>query len=198
MNFLIFLLLSFNVGIVFSQTSFLTHDTTLSLNRSETKLEELTLYLKDHPNFNQSVAILIDFKIFSGNNRLFVYDINTGELLKSALVAHGVGSETESPDSLIFSNTPNSYMSSLGKYKIGNAYIGSFGKSYKLHGLDSTNNKAFERLIVLHKLDGFPEFEQNEPIPNSLGCPMVSESTFVYLDKIIQVSGKPIIMEIYY
>jgi hypothetical protein len=119
-------------------------------------------------------------------------------LLKSALVAHGIGSETENPDSLIFSNIPDSYMSSLGKYKIGKSYVGSFGKSYKLHGLESTNSKAYERFIVLHKLDDFPEFEQNETIPTSLGCPMVSEFTFDYLDSIILASSKPIIMEIYY
>ncbi len=156
------------------------------------------MYLKEHPNFNQSVAILIDFKIFSGNNRLFVYDINTGELLKSALVAHGVGSETERADSLVFSNIPNSYKSSLGKYKIGASYFGSFGKSYKLHGLDSTNSKAFERFIVLHMLDAVPELEQNDPIVNSLGCPMVSSTTFDYLDKIIESADKPVLMEIFY
>ena len=64
--------------------------------------------------------------------------------------------------------------------------------------MDSTNNKAYERCIVLHKLVGFPEFEQNESIPNSLGCPMVSGSTSDYLDATIQKSSKPIIMEIVY
>ena len=198
MKFILFLFLFSYCGVFLAQTSTFNQDTTLVLSRSESKLREISSFLKEHPSFNQSLVILIDFKIFSGSNRLFVYDMDSGELLKSALVAHGIGSETENPDSLTFSNIPDSYMSSLGKYKIGNSYVGSFGKSYKLHGLESTNSKAYERLIVLHKLDGFPEFEQNEPIPNSLGCPMVSESTFDYLDYIIQASRKPIIMEIYY
>ncbi len=198
MKIFLFPLLFLNCYLLLAQTSTNAQDTALSSNRSQTKLNELNLYLKEHPSFDQSTVILIDLKIFSGNNRLFVYDINSRELLKSALVAHGIGSETENPDSLIFSNIPDSYMSSLGKYKIGKAYVGSFGKSYKLHGLENSNSKAYERYIVLHKLDGFPEIEQNEPIPTSLGCPMVSESTFDYLDNIIQASSKPIVMEIYY
>jgi hypothetical protein len=198
MKIFLFPFLFLNCYVLLSQTSTYLQDTALTSNRSKTKLNEMTLYLKEHPSFNQSIVILIDFKIFSGTNRLFVYDINSGELLKSALVAHGIGSETENPDSLIFSNIPDTYMSSLGKYKIGKSYVGGFGKSYKLHGLESTNSKAYERFIVLHKLDGFPEIEQIEPIPTSLGCPMVSESTFNYLDNIIQASSKPIIMEIYY
>lgn len=128
-------------------------------------------------------------------HRLFVFDLNTNEIIKSAL---GIGSETENPESLVFSNVPNSYQSSIGKYKIGVSYFGSFGKSYKLHGLDSTNSKAFERFIVLHMLDDVPESEQDVPIVNSLGCPMVSSATFDYLDKIIMKADKPMLMEIFY
>jgi hypothetical protein len=135
---------------------------------------------------------------FSGKNRLFVYDLDSMKILSKGLVAHGSGSETGYEDSLVFSNVPNSYCTSLGKYKIGNSYIGSFGKSYKLHGLDPTNNKAYERLVVLHRYSCVPDSEQDYAICNSLGCAMVSENYFGELDKFISASKKPIIMEIYY
>ena len=120
------------------------------------------------------------------------------KVVSKALVAHGSGSETDYVDSLKFSNVPNSYCTSLGKYKIGASYIGSFGKSYKLHGLEATNNKAFERFVVLHRYSCVPDAEQSYPICNSLGCPMVSENYFLQLDKFILKSNKPILMEIYY
>jgi hypothetical protein len=134
----------------------------------------------------------------SGKKRLFVYDLDSMKILSSSLVSHGSGSETGIKDSLQFSNTPNSYMSSLGKYKIGGSYIGNFGKSYKLHGLDATNSKAYDRLVVLHRYSCVPDEEQVYEICNSLGCPMVSENYFLELDTFISASRKPMLMEIYY
>lgn len=155
-------------------------------------------YLKQHSAYNQKIAILIDMRQHSGKNRLYVYDMDSMKIISKGLVAHGSGSETGYEDSLKFSNVPNSYTSSLGKYKIGAAYIGSFGRSYKLHGLETTNNKAFERAIVLHRYSCVPDNEQEYDICNSLGCPMVSENYFLEIDKYISSSTKSIILEIFY
>lgn len=174
-------------------------DDTLAINtRLFEKATALKVYLRNYPNYNQRQAILIDMRQNSGKYRLFVYDLDSMKILSKGLVAHGSGSETGISDSLIFSNTPESYMSSLGKYKIGNAYTGSFGRSYKLHGLDKTNSKAYDRAIVLHRYSCVPDAEQYYPICNSLGCPMVSENYFEKLDKIVRSSNKAMIMEIYY
>jgi hypothetical protein len=158
----------------------------------------LKVYLKKYPNYSQKTAILIDMRQHSGKKRLFVYDLDSMKILSSSLVSHGSGSETGIKDSLQFSNTPNSYMSSLGKYKIGGSYIGNFGKSYKLHGLDATNSKAYDRLVVLHRYSCVPDEEQVYEICNSLGCPMVSENYFLELDSYINASKQPMLMEIYY
>lgn len=166
--------------------------------RMDEKARSLKTYLTQNKQFNQKTAILIDMRQHSGKYRLFVYDLDSMKIQSKGLVAHGSGSETDNPDSLIFSNIPNSYCTSLGKYKIGYAYTGSFGKSYKLHGLESTNNKAFERLVVLHRYSCVPDDEQLFPICNSLGCPMVSEQYFEELDTYIHGSSKPIILEIFY
>ncbi len=163
-----------------------------------TKAEELKSYLKGKSNYDQQIAILIDMRQHSGKNRFFVVDLDSMRILKKGLVAHGAGSETGFDDSLRFSNTPNSYCTSLGKYRIGAAYVGNFGRSYKLHGLDASNNKAFERYVVLHRYSCVPDEEQLYPICNSLGCPMLSENFFEEVDALIKKSGKSVLMEIYY
>lgn len=181
-----------------TENAIISSDTLALQSRLNEKAAALKTYLRNYPNYNQQQAILIDMRQNSGKYRLFVYDLDSMKILSKGLVAHGSGSESGISDSLIFSNTPESYMSSLGKYKIGNAYTGTFGRSYKLHGLDKSNSKAFDRAIVLHRYSCVPDEEQYYPICNSLGCPMVSENYFEELDKIVRASGKPMIMEIYY
>jgi L,D-transpeptidase catalytic domain len=116
----------------------------------------------------------------------------------SSLVAHGWGSQKGDDDELEFSNIPNSCQTSLGKYRIGYSYNGSFGQAYKLYGLDNTNSRAFERAIVLHSLSHFPESETwPERIPQSAGCPMVSRSFLDVLGEYIKPSKKPVLLWIY-
>jgi hypothetical protein len=148
--------------------------------------------------YSARTAILIDMRIPSRFNRLFIVDLRRDSIVRTMLVAHGSGSETAVRDSLQFSNTPNSYMTSLGVYKIGASYQGSFGRSFKLHGLEKTNSKAFERLVVLHRYTCVPDGEQPQNICNSLGCPMVSENNFPVLEKFIDAEKKPVLLKIYY
>jgi L,D-transpeptidase catalytic domain len=148
---------------------------------------------------NQDYAFVIDMRIPSYKKRFFVYNIKKDSLLTSGFVAHGTGSETFRGE-LVFSNVPDSRCSSLGKYKIGGSYKGMYGFSYKLTGLDSTNNKAFERAIVLHGHSCVPDDQQSEwPICFSYGCPMVSVKFLQTLKGYISKQGKtPILMEIIY
>jgi hypothetical protein len=154
--------------------------------------------LKGNLTYNADIAFLADMKIQSGKNRFFVYDLKAETIIDSGLVAHGSGSETGMPGKLKFSNTPNSLCTSLGRYTIGNSYHGQFGKAYKLNGLDKTNSNAMIRHIVLHKFNTLPYFEQDQPIRNSLGCPMVSVKFYDRLQKHIDASAKPILLDIYY
>jgi hypothetical protein len=148
--------------------------------------------------FNDSIAFLIDMKIPSGKKRFFMVDFKKDTVTNAGLVTHGSGSHY-SADSLVFSNVPQSGCTSLGMYKIGAAYQGSFGLAYKLHGLDKTNSKAFERFVVLHSHDCVPA---NEVFPQricqSLGCPTVAPAFLAKLQPIIDASPKPILLYIYY
>lgn len=161
-------------------------------------VSEVREMIKSNSKYNTQVAFFINMKIYSGKYRFFVYDLKSNKIIDKGLVAHGSGSETEIKDSLKFSNKVNSNCTSLGNYEIGNSYSGTFGKAYKLIGLDKTNNNAFARNIVLHKYDPMPFEEQQNPIVNSLGCPTVNKKFYEKLEKIIDNSNKIIILNIYY
>lgn len=175
------------------------YDSTRFLKVLPQQIESLKNYIKSKGStYSNRKAILIDMKIPSKYFRLFVVDLKTNRIISKGLCAHGSGSEIAGTDSLQFSNIPNSYMTSLGLYKIGGAYQGSFGKSYKLAGLEKSNDKAAARAIVLHRYGCVPDEEQYYPICNSLGCAMLSENYFEELIPIIDNEPKPMLMKIYY
>ena len=149
-------------------------------------------------NYCEEYCFLIDMKIPSGKKRFFVYDLIRDTIVHAGLVTHGGGSQTTT-DALTFNNTPNASATSLGKYKIGNEYSGRFGMAFKLHGLEATNNKAFERFVVLHGHSCVPNNEVDPfLICTSLGCPTVSQSFLPTLKKYIDKADKPVILWVFY
>ncbi len=171
------------------------------MNAEMLKVKKSRLELKTYAQknkCNQQYAFVIDMRIPSYKKRFFVYDLKKDSLLTSGLVAHGTGSETFRGE-LLFSNIPDSRCSSLGKYKIGAQYKGMYGLSYRLHGLDSTNNKALMRAIVLHGNSCVPDDEEEYPICFSYGCPMVSTIFLQKLKGYIAKQGKlPILLSVIY
>ncbi len=168
-----------------------------TLNRLKLKALMAKEYATDH-GYEPTRCFLIDMRLPSGKNRFFVYNLEADTVEIAGLVTHGKGSENESGN-LIFSNTANSNCTSLGKYKIGRAYNGSFGLSYKLMGLDKTNSKAFNRSVVLHSYCGVPKEEvYPAPICVSEGCPAVSPAFFAQLKTYMDESPEPILLWIYY
>ena len=172
--------------------------TTVELERFNNEIAGVKEVIISNPSYNTKIAFFVDMRIKSGKNRFFVYDLINNKILDEGLVAHGSGSETAIKGNLKFSNEPNSNATSLGRYVIGKAYNGMFGKSYKLSGLDQTNKNAFKRAIVLHSYSAVPEEEQDYYISNSHGCPMLNENFFKRLEKIIDSSKSNIILNIYY
>src|SRR5258705_12080465 len=165
------------------------------------RLKQQASTLKEYANanhFNSEYCFLVDMSIPSGKKRFFIYNLKKDEVEYSSLVAHGAGSSIPGTDQLLFSNTPNSYKTSLGKYKIGHSYYGTFGQAYKLYGLDTTNSRAFERAIVLHSFSYVPD---SETYPGNIclssGCQMVSRACLAILNKYIMSSTNPLLMWIY-
>lgn len=169
-----------------------------SADRLKQQAAAIKEYAKTN-NFSTEICFLLDMSIPSGKKRFFVYNMKQDSLESSTLVSHGFGSYKENCDDvLIFSNMPNSFKTSLGKYKVGNSYMGTYGLAYKLYGLDSTNSKAYERAIVIHSDKNIPE---NETYPyrifQSAGCPAVTPSFLPVLGRYVKASKKPILMWIY-
>jgi L,D-transpeptidase catalytic domain len=149
-------------------------------------------------SYCEEYCFLIDMKLPAGKKRFFVYDLIQDTILHAGLVTHGGGSETTT-DALTFNNSPNGNATSLGKYKIGNEYNGRFGMAFKLHGLEASNSKAFERFVVLHAHACVPDNEVAPfPICTSLGCPTVSHSFLPTLKKYIDKADKPVVLWIFY
>ncbi len=153
-------------------------------------------------NMNTDFCILIDMRIHSGKNRLFVWDFNKKETTFSGLCCHGAGGEStkKKPE---FSNVPGSNCTSLGKYKIGIRSYSQWGIKvhYKMHGLEASNNNAYKRIVVLHSHTPVPEnqiYPLHLPLGWSLGCPVVADKTMKYLDEKLKNQEKPVLMWIYY
>lgn len=164
---------------------------------SNDKISELKAFLKGK-NYNQDLAIFIDFKIPSNKFRFFIYDLKKEKILQKAIVSHGSGSVIANSNQLKFSNIENSYQSSLGKYEISSKYFGTFGLSYRLKGLDKSNSNAMKRAIVIHSLPCIAEEETSEPACLSLGCPMISPNFLKIVEKYIDSSKKSVILYAYY
>jgi len=179
----------------------------ISQMKKETKLAdkgiEAKTYCKEN-DFNQSFCILIDMSIHSGKKRFYVYDFKQKKVTHKYLVSHGCGNNTwasdESKISPEFSNTVDSHMSSLGKYKIGKRSWSDWGVNakYSLHGLEESNSNAFNRWVVFHSW-GMISNEETYPAgtPEGWGCPAVSNESFKEIDKLIKSQTKPTLMWIY-
>jgi len=163
----------------------------------KSKISEIKNYIKGK-NYNQDLAVFINFKIHSGKYRYFVYDLKNDKIVQKAIVAHGEGSVVSNSNNLQFSNIDGSHQSSLGKYEIRESYNGKFGKAYRLDGLDETNSNARPRSIVLHSYYCVSDKESINPACLSFGCPMLSKDAFNETAKYIDQSRRPIILYAFY
>jgi L,D-transpeptidase-like protein len=120
---------------------------------------------------------LIDYSRPSTEPRLWVFDLHSGKLLFTELVAHG----RNSGDNMAtrFSDTMESRESSLGLFRTADTYVGHNGYSLRLDGLEpGVNGNARERAIVMH---GAPYVDANTARSNgrlgrSWGCPALREA----------------------
>jgi hypothetical protein len=193
---LLFLILLFPIAILVINNTSLVEKSTINRSFSQTE--------KAEEGFNTDFCILADMGIHSGKNRMFIWDFKNNSIYKSGLCSHGCGDSPHSGDDTktkpIFSNIPDSHLSSLGKYKIGKRGYSNWGinVNYKLHGLETTNKNAYERVIVLHSWESV----SNTPIypsgtPEGWGCPAVSNDMMKILDKKLKATSKPVLLWVF-
>ncbi|EGD33535.1 hypothetical protein HMPREF9071_2030 [Capnocytophaga sp. oral taxon 338 str. F0234] len=157
-------------------------------------------YCKAH-KMNEDFYFLIDLSLHSGKNRFFVYDFKQEKNLYEKLVTHGSCDVKEpNPDKFEvakYSNQANSHCSAKGKYKIGKRDYSSWGikVKYWLQGLETSNNNAQKRVIVLHSWEAVADREiYPRYSPLSWGCPAVSNAFMQLLDTMLQESKKPVLL----
>ena len=117
---------------------------------------------------------VIDYSKPSTEPRLWVFDLTRRTLLYHELVAHG--RNTGENLATMFSNTPESWQSSLGLFRTLGTYSGRNGYSLRMEGLEpGTNDQAMSRALVIHGADYVsPVFaSQQGRIGRSHGCPAV-------------------------
>lgn len=182
---------------------------TTSLTRTEKKFElDRNYLLKLHSRanlarqftkqkgYNETICFLIDMSLPSGQSRFFVYNMKKDTLQNSGLVTHGRCNQ-EWLEGRKYGNTVGCGCTSLGKYRVGKSYQGKFGLAFKLHGLEKTNDKAYERFVVLHAHDCVPETENGDEICQSDGCPTVAPGFLQQLNPMIKKSPKPVLLWIF-
>ncbi|MEX2350623.1 MAG: murein L,D-transpeptidase catalytic domain family protein [Flavobacteriaceae bacterium] len=128
--------------------------------------------LQETGKIKKNLLTVVDFSISANEKRLWVIDLKKNEVIHQTYVAHGRNTGNEFATA--FSNTPESFQSSLGFYATAETYFGKHGYSLRLDGLEKgINDKARERAIVIHGADYVSEnfITQYGRLGRSLGCP---------------------------
>jgi L,D-transpeptidase catalytic domain len=135
---------------------------------------------------SKNILTIIDFSLSSSERRLWVVDLETGQLLMHEYVAHAMRSGTRWATS--FSNRDGSNQSSLGTFLTARTYVGVRGLSLRLRGLEpGINDRAEPRGIVIH---GTPTVNPLRAAQGRLGrtegCPAVSMESARRLIRLIE------------
>jgi hypothetical protein len=123
---------------------------------------------------NDGVLSIIDFTLPSSNKRLFVIDLKACCMVFNTYVSHGRNSGKAVASE--FSNTFNSFKSSLGFYVTSGTYKGKHGYSLRLEGEEEgINDNALNRGIVMHCAPYVSEsfIKRQGYLGRSEGCPAV-------------------------
>ncbi len=94
---------------------------------------------------------IADFGLHSAQRRFHFVDLDNNRV-ESFHVSHGDGSDPDHDGWLKwYSNLEGSHCTSRGAYMTRSWYVGKYGTSIRLDGLDVTNSNALSRAIVMHQ-----------------------------------------------
>lgn len=122
----------------------------------------------------KSVLSIADFDKNSTEKRLWIIDLDKKKLVLNTWVAHGQRSGADKATR--FSNSNESFQSSIGFYLTAEVYRGQHGRSLRLDGMDEGfNSNARSRSIVVHGADYVSQGTINAlgRLGRSQGCPAV-------------------------
>lgn len=124
---------------------------------------------------NNEKLTVVDFRLSANTKRMWIIDLAENKVLHHRLVSHGKNTGSEYAE--IFSNVKNSNTSSLGFYLTGENYMGKYGFSMRLDGVEpGFNDRARERAIVMHPAPYVSTdfVKMYGRLGRSFGCPAIS------------------------
>lgn len=103
--------------------------------------------------WHRDKVAIADFGLHSARQRFHFVDL-VNNRVESFHVSHGDGSDPDHDGWLKFySNLEGSHCTSKGAYMTRGWYVGKYGTSIRLEGLDPSNSNALPRAIVMHQAD---------------------------------------------
>jgi len=141
---------------------------------------------------DNSLLTVIDFNLSSTKKRMWILNMETEEVEFNTYVAHGKNTGSEFANK--FSNTLNSFQSSLGFYVTGETYFGKNGLSLFIDGMEKKfNSNARKRYVVIHGADyAEPQFiDRIGRLGRSYGCPAVPNT--IAKNLIHKIKGKSVV-----
>lgn len=130
--------------------------------------------------WKKDIVGIADFGVHSAEPRFHFVNLDREEV-HSVHVSHGTGSDPEHDGWLnTFSNVEGSNATSRGAYVTWEWYVGRYGTSVRLGGLDPTNDAALRRYIVMHraKYAEKSHIERWGRLGRSNGCFAMGEDDF--------------------
>ena len=152
-------------------------------------------------HLNTDYCLFVDYGIPSGTPHLFVWSFKQNQVVAITYVMHGPGkgSTAQKP---VFSNKPGSKCSSLGRFVVTKEHGTKIKRSYRLKGLDTDNQSAFLRGLMIHQAKWVDIFSWKKHIPlNERACSgyvTVSSKGMDYLENLIKRENKRLLLWTYY
>lgn len=152
--------------------------------------------LKNNEVKHEKYLTIIDFSKPSTEDRFYIFDACTQELVFSTVVAHG----QKSGDlyATKFSNKEESHQSSIGFYVTTSTYTSSkYDLALRLDGKEYTNSHAKSRGIVMHgaKYASYDYIYKYGRLGRSYGCPALP---YEYSKRVINMIKDGTCLYIYY
>ena len=112
-----------------------------------------------YPVPNRRYVTVIDYSLSILSDRLYVVDMERGEVVIESPVSHAFKSGLLYAEE--FSNVVGSEKSCVGAFKTQESYNGRFGYAMRLKGIQpGLNDKARDRAIVFHTYKVWPVYSQ--------------------------------------
>lgn len=140
---------------------------------------------------NPAVACYVDLTRPDNRYRFFVLDLTKRTLLLQGLCLNG---STNAHGQVRYSNEVNSKCSSHELARVGERYVGGFGRAFRLYGLEPGTSNLRRRAVVPHAWAGVPERPTLEHPIQSEGYPTLNPQVLDTVAKLIARSPKPLLL----